>query len=160
MTAEYTVGEGQTVGELARELLDTARELDRDPSVIAWTPRPDTDGGGVFVVTDTEVAQRVLERRQRRAEAAPADAEAGPVEAPTTGEPIVDQTGVEPAEQAGAEAADAPQTTAQKRRAARQAKAQANGETGAQEPSAEETPAGDAQTEEAPAEADAEQKSE
>lgn len=64
MTTEYPLQEGEPIHGLARELLDAAN----DPSQVAWSPRPDTPGGGVFVVTDETVAQRVLDRRRERAQ--------------------------------------------------------------------------------------------
>lgn len=158
MTAEYTVNEGETIGDLARELLAAAEALGHSPDVIAWSHRPDTPGGGVFIVTADEVAAEVLARRQVRAEQlrAALDREAAQLDEESGDDGDDDAASETPAEDGK------PQTTAQKRRAAKKAAAEAEAKAADEAKAAAEAEAAkaDAQTETLAPEAGAEQKSE
>ena len=65
--AEYVLQPGDEPADVARSLLERAGS----PDGVHWSPRPDVPGGGVFVVTDDEVAAAVAKDRHesRRIEA-------------------------------------------------------------------------------------------
>jgi hypothetical protein len=93
MTAEYPLRPGDDAADVAQMLLDHAEA----PEHIQWAPRPDTPGGGVFVVHDEAVAAEVarLRQEQRDAEAQRiADAQAAADERDAK----ADETGLTPAE--------------------------------------------------------------
>lgn len=93
MTAEYPLRHGDNPAEVAQMLLDRADA----PEHIQWAPRPDTPGGGVFVVHDEAVAADVARLRQEQR-----DAEAQRIEAAQTAaderDAKADETGLTPAE--------------------------------------------------------------
>lgn len=62
MTTEYPLQPGDTHESLARDLLEQAA----NPDQVHWSPRPDVHGGGVYVVADEGIAQRVRELRAAR----------------------------------------------------------------------------------------------
>lgn len=65
MTTEYYLQEGDTHESLARDLLEQAA----NPDQVHWSPRPDVYGGGVYLLSDGSIAERVREARAaRRAE--------------------------------------------------------------------------------------------
>ena len=68
MTTEYPLGPDDTHESLAQDLLEQAAS----PDQVHWSPRPDVFGGGVYVLDDEGIAQRVREvrtaRRQEEAE--------------------------------------------------------------------------------------------
>jgi hypothetical protein len=64
MTTEYVLEPGQSHEELARDLLEQAAS----PNQVTWSPRPDVFGGGVYVLADEGIAQRVREVRAARRE--------------------------------------------------------------------------------------------
>jgi hypothetical protein len=65
MTTEYVLGPDDTHKSLAQDLLSQAAH----PDQVHWSPRPDVPGGGVYVLADEGIAQRVREMRAaRRAE--------------------------------------------------------------------------------------------
>lgn len=67
MTTEYPLGPDDTHESLARDLLEQAA----NPDQVHWSPRPDVHGGGVYVLADSGIAERVREvRLARRAEEA------------------------------------------------------------------------------------------
>lgn len=61
MATEYAIGVGETMTEIARELIDRAGS-----DKVAWAPRPDTHGGGVFIVDDDQAAEDVRRARALR----------------------------------------------------------------------------------------------
>lgn len=67
MTTEYYLEEGDTHESLAKDLLEQAA----NPDQVTWAPRADTPGGGVYVLADEGIAQRVraarADRRQEQA---------------------------------------------------------------------------------------------
>lgn len=65
MATEYALGPDDTHESLAKDLLEQAEH----PGQVTWSPRPDVHGGGVYVLADEGIAQRVREvRYARRAE--------------------------------------------------------------------------------------------
>lgn len=66
MTTEYFLQEGDNVTDVARALIDQAAE----PDDVHWMPRPDTIGGGVFVLRDATIAERVQAKLRADAEEA------------------------------------------------------------------------------------------
>jgi hypothetical protein len=142
MTTEYPLQEGDDPVKLAQDLIEQAT----DPDHVHWYPRPDTAGGGVFVLADPTIAERVRAKRQADAEAEAQAKLAKAAEAETDDEgDEPDETGDEPPAEDGAR----PLTAAQKRAAKKQAAA---GKAAAQTP--EEPAVGDPA--DAPAEGGAE----
>jgi hypothetical protein len=64
MTTEYMLEPGQSHEELARDLLEQAES----PDQVHWSPRPDVYGGGVYVLADHAIAERVRAVRAARRE--------------------------------------------------------------------------------------------
>jgi hypothetical protein len=59
--AEYVLKEGEEHADVARRLL---AESD-DPNGVLWAPRPDTYGGGVYVVNNEETVAKVARDLQQ-----------------------------------------------------------------------------------------------
>jgi hypothetical protein len=59
--AEYVIKEGEDHADVARRLL---AESD-DPNGVVWAPRPDTYGGGVYVVNNEETVAKVARDLQQ-----------------------------------------------------------------------------------------------
>jgi hypothetical protein len=59
--AEYVLKEGEEHADVARRLL---AESD-DPNSVLWAPRPDTYGGGVYVVNNEETVAKVARDLQQ-----------------------------------------------------------------------------------------------
>lgn len=138
--AEYVLKAGENHAEVAGRLL---AEVD-DPQAVVWSPRPDVFGGGVYVVNDDAAVAKVArdlqqarddearriaeaqaaadERDARADETGLTPAELGfpaslpPSDAEEDGEPVEDDPSTPEDESA--------QTPAQRRKAARLAKAQ------------------------------------
>jgi hypothetical protein len=62
MTTEYMLEPGQSHEELARDLLEQAES----PDQVHWSPRPDVPGGGVYLLADAAIAERVRAVRAAR----------------------------------------------------------------------------------------------
>lgn len=93
MPAEFVLQPDDDPTEVARQLLDRAEA----PEHVHWFPRPDTPGGGVFVVHDERVAAEVVQARQAaRAEQA-ARIEAAQAKAEERDQ-AADETGLTPGE--------------------------------------------------------------
>lgn len=60
--AEVVLQEGDTHEGVARSLLAKVG----DASAVAWSPRPDVYGGGVYVVADESAASAFVRERQQR----------------------------------------------------------------------------------------------
>lgn len=92
MATEYGLQDGDNTADLARELIDRA-----GPENVHWAPRPDTPGGGVFVVNDDQAAADVLKARKLRRDAETARIEEAQ-KAADERDKAIDGTGVTPAE--------------------------------------------------------------